>query len=98
MHNTQHKDEFLSVTLWAGLEDAETFDQSELFQKLLGDVKPDFLDSAEWKIKLSEDYTLDLEAVEEEPVVNSYPSVGPIWPGNPAGKKTAKYVYANCLG
>ncbi|TDI93978.1 MAG: hypothetical protein E2O76_16365 [Caldithrix sp.] len=78
VHNTQHKDEFLSVTLWAGLEDAETFDQSELFQKLLGDVKPYFLDSAEWKIKLSEDYTLDLEAVEEEPVVNSYPSVGPI--------------------
>ena len=75
VHNAQHKDEFLSVTLWAGLEDAEAYDQSELFQKLLGDVKPYLLDSSEWKIKLSEDYTLDMETVEEEPVVNSYPIV-----------------------
>ncbi len=68
-------DEFLSVTLWDEQEDAEAYTQSELFQKLLGDVKPYFLDSSEWKIKLSEDYTLDLEAVEEEPIVNSYPIV-----------------------
>lgn len=75
VRSAQHNDEFLSVTLWDEQEDAEAYTQSELFQKLLGDVKPYFLDSSEWKIKLSEDYTLDLEAVEEEPIVNSYPIV-----------------------
>ncbi len=71
----QRNDEFLSVTLWNEQEDADAFNQSDLFQKLLGDTRPYFLDSSEWKIKLSEDYTLDLEAVEEEPIVNSYPIV-----------------------
>jgi len=75
VRSAQHIDEFLSVTLWDEQEDAEAFNQSELFQKLLGDTKQYFLDSSEWKIKLSEDYTLDLETVEKEPIVNSYPIV-----------------------
>jgi len=43
VRSAQHNDEFLSVTLWDEEEDAEAFNQSELFQKLLGDTKPSFL-------------------------------------------------------
>ncbi|MCH7755910.1 antibiotic biosynthesis monooxygenase [candidate division KSB1 bacterium] len=75
VRSAQHNDEFLSVTLWDEQEDAEAFNQSELFQKLLGDVKPYFLDSSEWKIKLSDDYTLDFEPADEEPTIMSYPVV-----------------------
>jgi len=75
VRSAQHNDEFLSVTLWDEQEDAEAFNQSELFQKLLGEVKQYFLDSSEWKIKLSDDYTLDFEPADEEPTIMSYPVV-----------------------
>ena len=75
VRSTQHNDEFLSVTFWNKQKDAEAFNQSKLFQQLLTKTKVYFSDSSEWKIKLSEDYTLDLEAVVEEPTVNSYPIV-----------------------
>ena len=75
VRSVQQKDEFLSVTLWNKQNDADAFNQSDLFQKLLGDTKPYFLNSSEWKIQLSEDYRLDLEPVEDEPTVNSYPII-----------------------
>ena len=73
--STQYNDEFLSVTLWNEQQDADAFNQSDLFQKLLGDTRPYFLDSSEWKIKLSDDYTLDLGPADEEPTIMSYPVV-----------------------
>lgn len=75
VRSAQHNDEFLSITLWNEQKDAEAFNQSELFQQLLTETKVYFSDSSEWKIKLSEDYSLDLEAVEQEATVNSYPIV-----------------------
>lgn len=75
VQSDQHSDEFMSVTLWDTQKDAEAYNQSELFQKLLAESKPYFRDSSEWKIQLSEDYTLELEPAEEEPVVKSYPIV-----------------------
>lgn len=71
----ENSQEFLSVTLWDKEENAEAYNQSELFQHLLAETKLYFQDSSEWKIQLSEDYTLALEPAEDEPIVNSLPVV-----------------------
>jgi quinol monooxygenase YgiN len=74
MQSDQHLDEYISMTLWEKQEDAETYDKG-LFQELLSEARPYLANSSEWKIQLSEDFTLEYEAVEEEPTVQSYPII-----------------------
>lgn len=75
MQSTENQDEFVSMTLWDTQEHVEAYEQSGLFQKLLDKAKPFFSESSEWKIQLSEDFTLKYVPAEEEPIVKSYPVV-----------------------
>lgn len=72
IHNEVDKEEGISITLWDSKEHAEQYVKSGLYQKLLNHLKPYFLDSAEWKIQLSEDLKLEYQPVPEEPTVSSY--------------------------
>lgn len=72
MQNDHHHDEFISMTLWDEQKHAEAYEQSGLFQKLLAESKPFLEDSSEWKIRLTKDFTLEYQPVEEEPIVKSF--------------------------
>ncbi len=75
IQSASHKDELLSMTLWDTQEHAEAYEQSGLFKELIEEAKPFLMDSAEWKIQLTEDLTLQYEPVQEEPVVRALPVV-----------------------
>ncbi len=63
---------FFSMTLWDTHSHAENYNKSEIYQKLLELVKPILTESTEWKIHLSEDFQLEYEPTEEEPVLKEF--------------------------
>ncbi len=71
----EQEDTVISLTLWASQEHLKSYEKSRLHQELLREARVYLADSVEWKVQLSEDYTLDYEAVHEEPVVKSLPVV-----------------------
>ncbi|MFQ5750812.1 MAG: antibiotic biosynthesis monooxygenase family protein, partial [bacterium] len=62
----------ISMTLWDQQKHADAYEQSGLFQELLAQAKPFLTDSSDWKIQLSEDFTLEYEPDEVEPIVKSF--------------------------
>ncbi len=62
----------ISMTLWQTKEDAEAFENSKIFQKIMEEVEPILLESSEWKIQLSQDLELTYAPVYEEPIIKSY--------------------------
>jgi heme-degrading monooxygenase HmoA len=77
IQSTSNPDESISLTLWETAHDADVYEQSGAFQRLIGEAQPYFSDSSEWKIQLSKDLTLEYTPVSEEPVVRSYTETTP---------------------
>jgi quinol monooxygenase YgiN len=75
MKSDEQLDEYVSMTLWDSQQNAEAYEQSGLFQQLLEEAQPFLADSSEWKIQLSQDFTLEYEPQPEDPVVTAYPVV-----------------------
>ena len=65
------------MTLWETAHDADAYEQSGAFQRLITEAHPYFSDSSEWKIQLSKDLTLEYTPVSQEPVVRSYTETTP---------------------
>ena len=72
IHSEHHPDECISMTLWKRKEDAEAYEREGAFQKLLEEAKPYLAGSSEWKLQLSEDFTVQYVPVQQEPLVKSY--------------------------
>jgi len=72
IRSTSNPDESISLTLWETARDADEYEQSGAFQRLIAEAQPYFSDSSEWKIQLSRDLTLEYTPVSEEPVIRSF--------------------------
>ena len=67
------QDEFISLTFWKTREQAEEYEQSEVFKNLTGLAKPYLLDSGdEWKIHLSDNMEIQYSQEPETPEVKKY--------------------------
>jgi heme-degrading monooxygenase HmoA len=77
IQSTSNPDESISLTLWETAHDADVYEQSGTFQRLIGEAQPYFSDASEWKIQLSKDLTLEYAPVSEEPVIRSYTETTP---------------------
>lgn len=66
------ENEFISLTFWQTLADAENFETAGTFSRLFEKAKPYLSESAEWKLQLSEDMELKYGPVDEEPVIKKY--------------------------
>ncbi len=77
IRSTSNPDESISLTLWETAHDADVYEQSGSFQRLIAEAQPYFSDSSEWKIQLSKDLTLEYTPVSEEPVIRSYTETTP---------------------
>lgn len=73
MQSIQHPEQCLSLTLWDSPSDADTYEKSGLFLKLLEESKIYLSDTVEYSIKLSEDLQVEYIPVTRDPVVKSYP-------------------------
>jgi len=67
-----HPGEGISMTLWETREQAEAYQKSGLFEKLIEMVRPFLTGASEWKVQLSKDMKLEFEPVPMEPEVKSY--------------------------
>lgn len=72
MQSAQNPEEYISMTFWENPEIAEDYNKG-LFQTLFAQARPYLASSEEWQIHLSEDFTLDFEPPEDDPIVKSYP-------------------------
>ena len=72
IQSNRSSDELISMTLWKTKAQAEAFEKSEVFQKLMKRFKPFLSESSEWKIQLSEDLQVQYTPVQEEPVLSEF--------------------------
>jgi len=66
---------FISFTLWESADDALKYEQSGQYANLIKENVPFQSESAEWKIQLTADNTLEYLPVLEEPEVKAMPVV-----------------------
>jgi heme-degrading monooxygenase HmoA len=92
IRSTSNPDESISLTLWETANDADTYEQSGSFQRLMAEARPHLSDSSEWKIQLSKDLTLEYAPVSEEPVVRSYNVTTPSTNKLPKAEKGPLYI------
>ena len=62
----------LSLTLWDRQDDAEAYEKSGAYDRLVEVSRPFFLDSSDWRIQLSADLELQYGPVSQDPVVKAY--------------------------
>jgi len=74
VQNTAHRDEGISLTLWAKEQDALDYERSGEYAKLIEVLRPYYSDMSEWKLALSEDLRIEYTPVGSEPEVRSYVS------------------------
>ncbi|HTK82092.1 MAG TPA: antibiotic biosynthesis monooxygenase family protein [Bacteroidota bacterium] len=73
VQSSNHPGEYISLTLWESPADAEAYERSGVFKKLWEEGKEFLAGSSEWKIKLSDDFTLMYEPeIADDPVVTGY--------------------------
>jgi len=63
---------FISLTFWQTREQADSYEASGSFQKLMKHAKSFLAESTEWKIQLSDSMELQYGPVDEEPVIKKY--------------------------
>jgi len=64
--------EYISLTFWESLKNAEDYENSEVFKDLIIQAKPFFSESNEWKVQLSDKMELEYAPIAEEPDVKKY--------------------------
>ncbi len=69
---SKNNNEFVSLTFWQTLEQAENYEKKGVFKNLFDDSKPFLSESTEWKINLSDKMELEYTQVIEEPVIKKY--------------------------
>jgi len=72
VQGVQHEDEGISLTLWDSQADAEQYEKSGAYQRLVEKSQPFFSDSSEWKVQLSKDLQLEYTPVPTTPEVKRY--------------------------
>lgn len=72
LQSVSESDRLVSLTLWQSKEKAQAYVESGSFQRNLDLAEPFMEESAEWKIQLSKDDTLNYKQVKQEPTVKSF--------------------------
>lgn len=71
MVSAHHAEECISLTLWNSKKDADQYEASGLFSRLIDEMRPHFVESSESRIQLSRDLKLEYVPVPEEPVISA---------------------------
>ena len=79
--SSSDEEQVVSLTLWENRDQAEAYEKSGVFQKLLALARPLFAEVGEWKLQLSEDLRLEYGPETAEPEVLGYDQVPDSTPG-----------------
>jgi len=66
LQSNNESKEWISLTLWDSKNNADAYQKSGLYQRLLDQAKPFLEESSEWKVQLSENLELEYLPDEEE--------------------------------
>ncbi|MBI4536006.1 MAG: antibiotic biosynthesis monooxygenase [Ignavibacteriae bacterium] len=72
MNNARSSNRCISLTFWQSREDAEAYERSGVFRTLLDGIRPFLSDESDSTIRLSENLTLEIVPVADEPEVAAY--------------------------
>ncbi len=72
LQSQQKPEELMSLTLWDSMEKAEAFSQSDVFGRLMEEIRPHLAEASEWKIQLSKEMELTVAPVQQELHIDSY--------------------------
>lgn len=73
IHSVSEESDFVSFSLWSSQEAAQEYQKSGYYTELVAELDPFIEDSSEWKIRLTDDMTLDYAPVKQEPVIQGMP-------------------------
>ncbi|GJQ21375.1 MAG: hypothetical protein HBSIN02_17300 [Bacteroidia bacterium] len=73
MQSSKNPEDFVSLTLWESVADAEAYVESGTFARLMGLVRPYLQETTEWRMGLSHDMKLEHSQQPQEPTVSAYP-------------------------
>lgn len=62
----------ISMTTWRAIDDAERYERSGEFKKLLDRLQPYFAEAEDWKLGLGSNLTVSFEPVVNEPIVQRF--------------------------
>jgi heme-degrading monooxygenase HmoA len=88
LQSVDHVDIGISLTLWNSGADAESYEKTGAYRRLLDQSRPYLAESPEWTVHMSDDMQLEYAPVEAEPVISRYESSGEADPSvfSPTGK------------
>jgi quinol monooxygenase YgiN len=88
LQSSDSPDVAISLTLWNSAADAESYEKTGAYRRLLEQSRPFRAESPEWTIRMSDDMQLEYAPVADEPVVSTYESSGAADPSafSPPGK------------
>ncbi|HTY60391.1 MAG TPA: antibiotic biosynthesis monooxygenase, partial [Bacteroidota bacterium] len=89
LQSVDHPEVGISLTLWNAASDAEAYEKTGTYQKLLEQSRPFLAESPEWTVHMSDDMQLEYAPVEHEPPISRYESPGGADPSvfSPPGKE-----------
>jgi heme-degrading monooxygenase HmoA len=64
----------ISLTLWNSAADAESYEKTGAYRRLLDQSRPFLAESPEWTVHMSDDMQLEYSPVEDDPVISRYES------------------------
>ena len=73
LSNPEHPSECVSLTLWRSPDDVKAYESSGLFDTLLEEADSYLWHSTEWRVRLSDDLTLEYAPVKDPPEVGAFP-------------------------
>jgi heme-degrading monooxygenase HmoA len=76
LQSDDHPDAGISLTLWNSAADAESYEKTGAYRRLLDQSRPFLAESPEWTVHMSDDMQLEYSPVEDDPVISRYESSG----------------------
>ncbi|HEX7574389.1 MAG TPA: antibiotic biosynthesis monooxygenase [Bacteroidota bacterium] len=76
LQSVDHPDLGISLTLWNSAADAESYEKTGAYRRLLDQSRPYLAESPEWTVHMSDDMQREYAPVEQEPPVSRYESSG----------------------
>lgn len=79
----------ISLTLWNSASDAESYENTGAYRRLLDQSRPFLAESPEWSVHMSDDMQLEYSPVVQDPDISRYESSGGTDPSvlSPPGKE-----------
>jgi heme-degrading monooxygenase HmoA len=74
LQSVDHPDIGISLTLWNTAADADAYEKTGAYRRLLEQSRPYLAESPEWTVHMSDDLQLEYAPVEHEPPVSRYES------------------------